>query len=145
MSYFIDFFINNNILFKFDILFYQILNNAINFIIKFRKHIILQKYDFKNIFRKISINSYNYWLLFFEWNGQFFMNIFLFFDLRIASRIFNLFSEALYWVFEILHEWNVTHYLDDFLFIFPLYCGEENGLFIILALVCEVPVLYSFI
>ena len=26
-----------------------------------------------------------------------------------------------------------------------IYCGEENGLFIILALVFEVPVLYSFI
>ena len=46
------------------------------------------------------------------------MNIFLSFDLCIAPRIFNLFAEALYWIFEIFEEWNVTHYLDDFLFIF---------------------------
>src|SRR5436190_16670570 len=45
--------------------------------------------------------------------------MFLPFGLRTAPRIFNLFAEALHWVFETLHEWNVTHYLDDFLFVFP--------------------------
>ena len=44
--------------------------------------------------------------------------MFLPFDLRTASRIFNLFAEALHWIFETLYEWNVTHYLDDFLFVF---------------------------
>jgi len=47
------------------------------------------------------------------------VDIFLTFDLRTAPRIFNLFAEALHWIFETLHEWNVTHYLDDFLFVFP--------------------------
>ena len=45
--------------------------------------------------------------------------MFLPFGLRTAPRIFNLFAEALHWVFETLNEWNVTHYLDDFLFVFP--------------------------
>lgn len=45
--------------------------------------------------------------------------MFLPFGLRTAPRIFNLFSEALHWIFETLHEWNDTHYLDDFLFVFP--------------------------
>lgn len=27
--------------------------------------------------------------------------------------------EAIHWIFEILEEWNVTHYLDNVLFIFP--------------------------
>ena len=45
--------------------------------------------------------------------------MFLPFGLRTAPRIFNLFAEALHWVFETLHEWNVTYYLDDFLFSFP--------------------------
>ena len=45
--------------------------------------------------------------------------MFLPFGLYTARRIFNLFAEALHWVFETLHEWNVTHYLDDFLFVFP--------------------------
>src|SRR5438552_2460742 len=45
--------------------------------------------------------------------------MFLPFGLRTAPRIFNLFSEALHWVFENLLGWNLTHYLDDFLFVFP--------------------------
>ena len=46
------------------------------------------------------------------------MDIFLSFDLCITSCIFNLFVEILHWIFEILYEWNVIYYLDDFLFIF---------------------------
>ena len=36
-----------------------------------------------------------------------------------APQIFNLFAEVLHWIFETLEEWNITHYLDDFLFVFP--------------------------
>ena len=36
----------------------------------------------------------------------------------MTSCIFNLFSEALHWIFETLFHWNLTHYLDDFLFVF---------------------------
>lgn len=46
--------------------------------------------------------------------------------LRTAPRIFNLFAEALHWVLETLHEWNVTHYLDDFLCIFPPNSNTES-------------------
>jgi hypothetical protein len=45
--------------------------------------------------------------------------MFLLFGLRTAPRIFNMFAEALHWIFETLEEWNVAHYLDDFLFVFP--------------------------
>ena len=79
------------------------------------------KYNLKVTFCHISINFCDYWLLLFEWNEQFFVNIFLLFDLCIVSCIFNLFIEALHWIFEMLYEWNVMHYLDDFLFIFFLY------------------------
>ena len=47
------------------------------------------------------------------------MDMFLPFGLRTAPRIFNYFAEALHWVRKTLKEWNVTHYLDDFLIIFP--------------------------
>jgi hypothetical protein len=57
--------------------------------------------------------------LLFEWEGRFFVDIFLPFGLRTAPRIFNLFAEALHWFFETLYEWNSTHYLDDVLFVFP--------------------------
>ena len=45
--------------------------------------------------------------------------MFLPFGLCTAPRIFNYFAEALHWVLETLKEWNVTHYLDDFLVVFP--------------------------
>jgi hypothetical protein len=45
--------------------------------------------------------------------------MFLPFGLRTAPRIFNLFAEALHWIFATLYGWNLTHYLDDFLFVFP--------------------------
>ena len=45
--------------------------------------------------------------------------MFLPFGLRTAPRIFNYFAEALHWVLETLKEWNVTHYLDNFLVVFP--------------------------
>ena len=48
------------------------------------------------------------------------MDIFLLFGLHTAPWIFNLFTQALHWIFDTFLEWNVTHYLDDFLFIFPL-------------------------
>ena len=90
----------------------------IQLITQIDKSAMLTKRDLKAAFHHISVHSYNYWLLVFEWNEQYFMNMFLFFELRTAPRIFNLFAETLHWVFEMLYKWNVTHYLDDFLFIF---------------------------
>ena len=79
----------------------------------------MMKRDLKAAFRHVPINPCDYWLLLFKWNGQFFVDMFLPFGLRTAPHIFNLFAEALHWIFETLYEWNVTHYLDDFLFMFP--------------------------
>jgi hypothetical protein len=45
--------------------------------------------------------------------------MFLPLGLCTAPRVFNLFAEALHWVFETLYEWNCTHYSNDFLFVFP--------------------------
>ena len=79
----------------------------------------MMKRDLKSAFRHIPISPCDYWLLLFEWQGKFYVDMFLPFGLRTAPRIFNLFAEALHWILETLHEWNVTHYLDDFLFVFP--------------------------
>ena len=95
--------------------------DAIRLVAQAGKGVVMMKRDLKAAFRHIPINPCDYWLLLFEWNGQFFVDMFLTFGLRTAPRIFNLFAEALHWIFETLHEWNVTHYLDDFLFIFPPY------------------------
>jgi hypothetical protein len=111
--------VNDGIPKEYGILVYKTLNDAIQLIAQAGRGAVMMKRDLKAAFRHIPINPCDYWLLLFEWNGQFFVNIFLPFDLHTAPRIFNLFAEALHWIFEALHEWNVTHYLDNFLFMFP--------------------------
>ena len=98
---------------------YETLDDAIRLIAQAGKGAVMMKRDLKSAFRHIPVSHHDHWLLIFEWDGKFFVDMFLPFGLRTAPRIFNLFSEALHWVFETLYCWNVTHYLDDFLFVFP--------------------------
>ena len=83
------------------------------------KGAVMMKRDLKSAFCHIPVAPSDYWLLLFQWDGKYYIDMFLPFGLRTAPRIFNYFAEALHWVFETLHEWNVTHYLDDFLLVFP--------------------------
>ena len=92
---------------------------VIRLIVQVGKDIIIMKQDLKSAFHYILINSYDYWLFIFEWNDKFYINIFLSFELWMISWIFNLFSKALHWIFEILLDWNLIYYLNNFLFIFP--------------------------
>ena len=98
---------------------YETLDNAIRLVAQAGKGAVMMKRDLKSAFRHVPINPCDYWLLLFEWQGKFYVDMFLPFGLRTAPRIFNLFAEALHWVLATLNEWNVTHYLDDFLFVFP--------------------------
>jgi hypothetical protein len=111
--------VNDGIPKEYGALVYETLNDAIQLVAQAGKGAVMMKRDLKAAFRHVPISPCDYWLLLFEWNGKFFVDMFLPFGLRTAPRIFNLFAEALHWVFETLHEWNVTHYLDDFLFVFP--------------------------
>ena len=77
------------------------------------------KRDFKSAFRHIPTSPQGYWLLIFEWKGHYYVDLCLPFGLRTAPRIFNLFSEAIHWILETLYGWKLTHYLDDFLVVFP--------------------------
>jgi hypothetical protein len=111
--------VNDNILKEYGTIIYETLGDAIRLVAQAGKGAIMMKRDLKSAFRHVPINPCDYWLLIFEWQGKFYVDMFLPFGLRTAPRIFNLFAEALHWVFETLEEWNVTHYLDDFLFVFP--------------------------
>ena len=111
--------VNDGIPKDFGSLVYETINDAIRLVAQAGKNAILIKRDLKSAFRHVPINPCDYWLLIFEWQGCFYVDMFLPFGLRTAPRIFNLFAEALHWIFETLYEWNVTHYLDDFLFVFP--------------------------
>ena len=70
------------------------------------------KRDLKSAFRHIPIKPLDHWLLIFEWNSKFYVDMFLPFGLY--STYF------LHWIFEELLKWKLTHYLDDFLFVFPM-------------------------
>jgi len=111
--------VNDGIPKEYGTLVYETINDAIQLVAQAGRGAVMMKRDLKAAFRHIPINPCDYWLLLFEWNGQFFVDMFLPFGLRTAPRIFNLFAEALHWIFETLYEWNVTHYLNDFLFMFP--------------------------
>ena len=54
------------------------------------------KRDLKSAFRHIPIAVSDYWLLIFEWEGQYYIDMCLPFDLRTAPRIFNLFAEVIH-------------------------------------------------
>ena len=108
--------INDGILKQYGTISYESLETAIQLIAQVGKGAVMMKRDLKSAFHHIPISPHDYWLLIFESNGKFYVDMFLPFGLRTALRIFNLFSEALHWIFEILLGWNLTNYLDDFLF-----------------------------
>jgi len=111
--------VNDGIPKEFGAISYESLDIAIRLIAKAGPGAILMKRDLKSAFRHVPVSPLDHWLLIFEWDGKFYVDMFLPFGLRTAPRIFNLFAEALHWIFETLLEWKVTHYLDDFLFVFP--------------------------
>ena len=111
--------VNDGIPKKYGAIVYETLNDAIKPIAKAGRGAVMMKWDLKSAFRHIPVSQRDHWLLIFEWDGKYYIDMFLPFGLRMAPRIFNLFSEALHWIFETLYGWNLSHYLDDFLAVFP--------------------------
>src|SRR5438552_13951854 len=95
--------VNDGIPKEYGTLVYETLNDAIQLIAQAGRGAVMIKRDLKAAFRHVPINPCDYWLLLFEWDGQFFVDMFLPFGLRTAPRIFNLFTEALHWIFEMLY------------------------------------------
>ena len=110
--------VNDGIPKEYGTIAYETLQDAMRLVAAAGRGAPMMKRDLKSAFRHIPVSPGDYWLLIFEWQGKFYVDLFLPFGLRTAPRIFNLFSEALHWIFETLLGWNVTHYLDDFLFVF---------------------------
>ena len=84
---------------------------------------MLRKRDLKDAFRKIRVSPYDYWLLIFEWDGQFYIDLALAFGMSTSPFIFNLFSEGLHWIIENKYNQSVARYLDDFLLV---GYGDQN-------------------
>jgi hypothetical protein len=76
------------------------------------------KRDIKNVFRNVFVASHDQWLLSFHWKSNFYKKTCLSFELSIAFFIFNLFDETLNWILASFLQWNIRHYLDDFVSIF---------------------------
>ena len=98
---------------------YEPLQRAIEMVAKAGQGAIMIKRDLKSAFRHIPVSPEDHWCLIFEWQGKYYVDMFLPFGLRTSPRIFNLFSEAVHWVLEHEHSWSITHYLDDFFAVFP--------------------------
>jgi len=111
--------VNDGIPPHYGLIVYEMLEDAICLVAQAGHGAVMMKRDLKSAFRHVPVSSSDHWLLIFKWQGKYYVDMFLPFGLRTAPRIFNLFSKALHWVFETLHGWNLTHYLDDFLFVFP--------------------------
>jgi Reverse transcriptase (RNA-dependent DNA polymerase) len=89
------------------------------------------KRDLKSAFPHIPVCTEDYYFLIFEWNGKYYIDIFLPFGLRTAPFIFNLFAEALHWILQGKYSWIPHHYLDDFIAFSPTgtYLNTAHGKF----------------
>ena len=110
---------------------YESFAHAIKLVKEHGKGCKMIKCDLKSAFRHIPITASDYWLMIFEWKGQYYVDMCLPFGLRTASRIFNLFVESIHWVLVSLHNWSLSHYLDDFFAVFPpgTNLAEKSALF----------------
>jgi len=111
--------VNDGIPKEYGVIVYESVEDAMLLVARAGRGARMMKRDLKSAFRHIPVSQLDHWLLIFEWEGQFYVDMFLPFGLRTAPRVFNLFSEALHWIFTTLYHWDVTHYLDDFLAVFP--------------------------
>jgi hypothetical protein len=111
--------VNDGIETDFGELKYDTFDAALDEIAQLGKGTRMLKRDLKSAFRHIPISPEDHQLLAFEWNGKWYVDLFLPFGLRTAPFIFNLFAEALQWIMEYHYDWTIHHYLDDFIAFFP--------------------------
>jgi hypothetical protein len=100
-------------------LHYETFDAALREIAKLGRGTLMLKRDLKSAFRHIPVCTEDYCFLIFEWNGKYYIDLFLPFGLRTAPFIFNLFAEALHWILQRKYSWILHHYLDDFIAFFP--------------------------
>lgn len=111
--------VNDGIPIDYGAISYESLRTAIHMVAKAGRGARMIKRDLKSAFRYIPVSWLDRWCLIFEWEGQYYVELFLPFGLRTSPRIFNLFSEAIHWILESIHGWAISHYLDDFFAVFP--------------------------
>ena len=118
--------VNDGIPVDYGAISYKSLRTAIRMVAKTGRGARMMKRDLKSAFRYIPVSLLDQWCLIFEWEGRYYVELFLPFGLRTSPRIFNLFSEAIHWILEEIHGWSISHYLDDFFAVFPPH-AELDG------------------
>jgi hypothetical protein len=76
--------VNDGIPKEYGSLIYETLNDAIQLVAQVGKGAVIMKRDLKAAFRHIPINLCDYWLFVFEWDGKYYVDMFLPFGLRTA-------------------------------------------------------------
>lgn len=111
--------VNDGIKPEYGTLQYESFDAALKEIAILGRNTVMVKRDLKSAFRHIPVCIDDHIFLVFEWNGKFYVDLFLPFGLRTAPFIFNLFAEALHWILQRKYSWILHHYLDDFISFFP--------------------------
>jgi ribonuclease HI len=118
--------VNDHIAKEFGYLQYETFDEAVAAVAKAGRNATLLKRDLKSAFRMIPVCTEDQWLLIFEWDGEYYQELFLPFGLRTAPFIFNLFGEALQWILHRKYSYVIKRYLDDFLFVLPPAVDESE-------------------
>jgi hypothetical protein len=111
--------VNDGIPSQYGQLSYETFDAALHTIARLGPGTRMMKRDLKSAFRVIPICREDHLFFVFEWQGRYYIDLFLPFGLRTAPFIFNLFAEALHWILQQKYGWILNHYLDDFLIFFP--------------------------
>ena len=83
------------------------------------------KKNLVDVFKHISMIMSNRMLFDFHWLKMFYMKLFLFFDLRTTSFLFNLFVKIVKYILIQIFDWRIIlHYFDDF---FTMLKFDENS------------------
>ncbi|KAG8841129.1 hypothetical protein FRB96_008147 [Tulasnella sp. 330] len=97
---------------------YKLIQDAFDVVKASRHSSLLARLNFKDAFCHILVWPANWHLLGFTWQQEFYYDIVSGFSLKSALYIFNLFTEALYWIISQHVLGSLKHCLDNFLAIF---------------------------
>jgi len=111
--------VNDGIPKEFGTLQYESFQHALRIIALAGPNCLLLKKDLQSAFQRVRINPLDWHLFIFRWRGKYYVDACLPFGLRTAPRIYNLFAEDIHWTLEHTFRWNLSHYVDDFLGVFP--------------------------
>ena len=96
-------------------------NAVVKFFINEKIRCLLIKLDVEAAYKQVAVHPDDRHLLGFMWQGKYYYERVLPFGLKSSCRLWDLFAEALHYLFNhILGIPVVVHYVDDFLFVVPI-------------------------